>query len=356
MKKYWPELKIVGSIFIVWRLWLFGLGILAEKLLPFKESFPYVGRLSSSGLPSWLCAWGNFDGVHYIHLAGFGYTELGLQVFFPLYPLTIKLLNFIFNNWVISGLLISNISIFLGAWIFYRLILKQFDKNIAMWSIIFFFAFPLSLFFGSIYTESLFFLLLILSFSTKNLFAGIFGGLASGVRLVGSFLVFRSWLSLAGIAAYMTYLWINFRNPLLFLSGQAAFGNARADSLTKIVFPPQVIYRYLKIFITVSVTHYDFWIAALEFLAFIFGLVILSWLTLKKKVPWSWLIFAWPAFLLPSFSGTFSSMPRYLIILFPIYTGLAFIKNSKVRLGLLAVFVILLSVFTVLFTRGYWVS
>lgn len=356
MKKYWPELKIVGSIFLVWRTWLLFLGFLAEKLLPFKESFPYVGRLSSSGLPSWIWAWGNFDGVHYLHLAGFGYTELGLQAFFPGYPLTIKFLNLIVNNLVLAGLLISNISIFLGAWLFYRLILKQFDKQIAVWSVIFLFAFPVSLYFGAIYTESLFILLLILAFSTKKLFSGIFGALASAVRLVGGFLVFNSWLSSLGLVGYMVYLWLNFKNPLIFLSGQAAFGNSRADSISKIILPPQVIYRYLKIFVTASVTHYDFWIAALEFLAFCFGLVILSWLTIKKKVPWSWLIFAWPAFLLPSFSGTFSSMPRYLIILFPIYAGLALIKSFKVRLGLLVGFVILLSVFTVLFTRGYWVS
>lgn len=356
MKKYWPELKIVGSIYLLWRTWLFVLAVVAERLLPFKESFPYVGRLSSSGLPGWLWSWGNFDGVHYVQLAAHGYSELGLQVFFPLYPLAIKLLSFLTNNLVASGLIISNVSIFFGAWLFYRLISKEYGKQEAMWAIIFLFAFPASLFFGAMYTESLFFLLLMLSFSAKGVFAGIFGGLASGVRLVGSFLVFRSWLSLAGIVGYMSYLWINFGNPIIFLSGQSAFGNARADSLTKIVLPPQVIYRYLKIFITASVSHYDFWVAAGEFAAFLFGLGVLLYLTFRKKVPAGWLLFSWAAFLLPTLSGTFSSMPRYLVVVFPIYVFLATIKNLKVRLGILGLFILILSLFVVLFTRGYWVS
>lgn len=366
IRRFWPEIKIVGTVFIIWRAWLFAVSFLAEKILTFKESFPYVGRLSSSGLPGFIWSWGNFDGVHYLQIAQHGYTELGLQVFFPFYPILITCTNLLINNWVLSGVIVSNLFIFLAAIVLYKLTERQFNNQIALWSVLFLFFSPLSLYFGAIYTESFFIFLLLASFYFSGIVGAIFGGLASGVRLVGSFIfpamliedAKRRWaiLVLFGIGTYMGYLWLQFHNPIIFLSGQSAFSNSRADSLTSLVLPPQVVYRYIKIFFTASILHYDFWIAILEFAFYIFGLIVLTITTFKRKLQLSWLIFSWSAILLPSFSGTLSSMPRYLLVIFPIYISLALIRSIRIRVGILAFFIILLSLFTVLFTRGYWIS
>jgi hypothetical protein len=182
--------------------------------------------------------------------------------------------------------------------------------------------------------------------------AGIANVLAGGTRLIGSFV---GKFSFIGLGLYMLYLWWRFDKPLFFLSAQSAFGS-RATTVTGLVTPFQTVFRYFKIFLTVNPASYDFWIAFAEISAFILGITILIWLTLKKKCPGEWLIFSWAAIIIPSLSGTLSSMPRYLITIFPIYIALALIKNKYLKLAILTVSVILLTVFTALFTRGYFIS
>lgn len=315
---------------------------LGIRYLPFKGSFPYFDTiLKGSGLPQWLWQWGSFDGVHYLMLAKNGYDGFGTQVFFPLYPMLMNLFSN-FLNPLVAGLLISNLSILLAAIVLYSL-----TKN--KWAVAFLFAFPTSFFFGAIYTESFFLLLVLLTYSYSKFFSIP----AGATRLVGSFLHPFAWL---GLAAYSLYLGIRFGKPLFFLSAQSAFQNGRADSFSTLVNPLQVLFRYLKIFFTANPAHYDYWIAGLEFVAFLFGAAVLFWLSARRKIPVSWAIFSWAAFLLPSFSGTLSSMPRYLLTIFPIYIGLAAIKNTRLKLAILSFFVVLLGILTALFTRGYWVS
>jgi len=346
MKKFWPlnsKWKFIIAIFIVWRLFLFGAEAIGFWLLPFKPSFPYADTvLVQTGLPQVIWQWANFDGVHYLMIAQNGYDGFGTQVFFPLYPLLINILTGITGNFLISGLLISNLSILLAAILLYRL-----TKNI--WSVLFLFAFPTSLFFGSVYTESFFLLLILLTFSVSKWF-----GIAAGAtRLVGIFSGPISWVGLAG---YSLYLWWRFGQPLMFFSAQSAFGNSRATSFTSLISPFQVVYRYLNIFFTANSTNLDYWVALLEFGAFILGLGILFILTWRRKIPKAYLIYSWLAFIIPIFSGTFSSLPRYLLSIFSIFIGLSLIKNVRIKTGILLFFILLLGVLTAFFTRGYFVS
>lgn len=357
IKKFYQEFKFVFWLFVFWRVALFLLGLPGFHFLTFKASFPNIDELLiSSGYPQWLWQWGNFDGVHYLDIASHGYHGSGLQVFFPIYPLLIKLLTIFIHNYFLSGLLLSNLAIFLAAVALFRLVKREFDQKTASWSVAFLFAFPTSFFFGSLYTESLFLLFLLLAFSQSGVSKGIFGALASGTRLIGVFLVPIVSLAGLGIVGYMIYLQIVFHNPLYFLSAQAAFRNARSSTLTSLVTPPQVVFRYLKIFTTADHTHPDFWVALLELGSFLFAIALLSWLTIKKKVPLPWLIFSWPSLLLPTLSGTLSSMPRYLLTIFPIFVGLALIKNQFVKFGILVVLTLLLAWLTVFFTRGYFIG
>jgi len=365
MKKI--DWKFVTAIFLIWRI-LISLGeMIGWLFFPFKYSFPYVDSiLQPTGLPQWLWQWGNFDGVHYLGLIANGYQGYGVQVFFPVYPIISRIVSLGVVNNLISALVVSHVCIFLAAGLLYRLTLGQFNQQAARWAVIFLFFFPTSLFFGAVYTESLFLLLLLLSFETKGWWSALFGFLSGGTRLVGVFIALartsfapRNWwslFSLGGLAAFAAFLWIKFSNPLIFLTAQSAFRNGRSDSLSTLVNPVQVVFRYLKIFITANPSHFDFWIAFLEFTAFIFGVVILTWLWLKQKKLRSYLIFGWFALLLPTLSGTLSSMPRYLLTIFPIFIGLAQIKSKTIKYGILTVFIVLLLLLTCLFTRGYFIS
>ncbi|KKU92419.1 MAG: hypothetical protein UY21_C0001G0042 [Microgenomates group bacterium GW2011_GWA1_48_10] len=367
MRKFLKTNSFVITVFVIWRLAMFLLGLPGFSILTFKASFPKIDEmLIASGFPQWLWQWGNFDGVHYLDIAQNGYHGSGLQVFFPVFPLLIKLGSFLTGNYFLSGLVISNLAILLAGITLFQLVSRDFDNKTARWAVIFLFAFPTSFFFGSVYTESLFLLFLLLTFLKTGWLSGLFSFLAGGTRLVGAFLTPvlvafrpRNWwgiLAGGGIGLYISYLTLTFGNPFYFLTGQGAFKNARANSLESLVLPPQVLYRYIKILTTASPAHYDYWIAALELAAFIFGLIIVLYLTLRKKMPAPYLIFSFLALLLPSFSGTLSSMPRYLLSIFPIFIGLAIIKNNSVKVGIVTLFTLLLAALTILFTRGYWVS
>ena len=76
------------------------------------------------------------------------------------------------------------------------------------------------------------------------------------------------------------------------------------------------------------------------------------------KIRWSYILFAGIAILLPTLTGTFSSMPRYILVAFPLYIGLALVTKSRpeLRWTILSISGLLLVMNTLLFSQGYWVA
>jgi len=75
-----------------------------------------------------------------------------------------------------------------------------------------------------------------------------------------------------------------------------------------------------------------------------------------KKIKKEWSVFAWLALLLPTLTGTLASMPRYVLVAFPIFIVLAHIKSDVIKVAILSIFVALLVISLALFTRGYWIA
>ena len=364
-----PFLKIY-VLFIIWRAFSFAVAALSPKILPkFGATFPYwEDRLVGSHLPHFIWSFGNFDGVHYLGIAKDAYAYQFTQAFFPLYPVLIKALTIFTKNYVISGLLISNAFFLIGLFIFYKLVKLNYSESTAIWSVIFLLATPTSFYFGAIYTEGIFFLMIVSSFyalqNNKFVLASIIGMFASATRLVGLFLAFALSASEKtkkrllpiiivplGLLSYIGYLQIKFHNPLYFLSAQSIFGQER--STNQIILLPQVIWRYLKILTTTS--GLPLANASLELASTIFAFSVL-FIAFRKKFKREWLIFSLLALLVPTLSGTFASMPRYLLIAFPIYIVLAQIQNLKVKIAIITTFLILQVVCLTLFAQGYWVA
>jgi len=187
-------LKIL-FLFLVWRVVLFVVSILAQKVFVYDPSFLYADViLARFELPQWLFSWGNFDGVHYATIVDRGYAGADLiQAFFPVFPIFVKLLNLLINNTLISGLIISNLFFLLFLFIWYLFIEKRYSKNLAYLSTLIILFFPSSFFFGAFYNESLFLTSVLLSFwfvEKKQYFlTAIFIALASATRIVGIFLI-----------------------------------------------------------------------------------------------------------------------------------------------------------------------
>jgi hypothetical protein len=354
IRKFWDNGGFVLTVFLIWRFGLLVIGWWSVKILPFKASFPYIDEvLIASGLPQWLWQWGNFDGVHYLRIAASGYHG-GDQTFFPLFPVVIRGLSYFLPNYFWAGFLAANLTAFLAALALYFLVKRDWGVSAARWAVVFLLAFPSAFFFGAIYTEGVFLLLVLLAFSFQRVGRLVFSLLAGLTRLTGSLI--PPFFGAAGLGLYMGYLQINFSQPLYFLTAQASFKNARASDLFSLVSPPQVIFRYLKIFATADWSQWAFRVAMIELAAFLFGLGVLTFLSIKKRLPARYLVFSWAALLLPVFSGTLSSMPRYLLPIFPIYLFLAGIKNSFLKLIIIGAFLLWQAILACWFLRGYFVA
>ena len=349
----------------------------ADRYIAFKGS-PYWDVLELVQRPKWLLLWGNFDGAHYINIAENGYSFGLSQAFFPLYPQLIRWLNLnLIHNSILSGLLISTLSLIGFVYIFIKLGRLDYSLKTIRWAIIFLLLFPTSFFFFSIYTESFFLFLTALTFylarRKKFILAAIIAGLASATRLVGIFLlpallweyyqvykkpkllplVGLTILASSGLFGYLSYLQSRFQNFLIFVSTQPGFGAGR--QVDTIVMIYQVIFRYLKMFITVSPQNDIYLVLVFEFLISLLfiGLIIFAYI---KKFRLSYLIFFIPSFLLPTFTGSLASMPRYVLAGFPLFYLLANIKSKYFKISWLAISLLLLTWAFVRFSQGYWIS
>jgi hypothetical protein len=151
----------------------------------------------------------------------------------------------------------------------------------------------------------------------------------------------------------MIYLWQQFGDPLMFAHVQEGFGGGRTTD--KLVLLYQVIWRYIKIFFTVDIRNPQYFTIVLEFVSSISFIGIIAY-QLFQKVHKSYLLFSILALVLPTLTGTFSSMPRYVLVAFPVFIFFAQLKNNWTRNALLLSFVLLLGLCTILFTRGYWLA
>ena len=330
--------------------------------------------------PVWLWNRANFDGAHYLGISRRGYG-LYQQAFFPFYPRLIKFLTPIFaGKDLLAAIFISNFSLLLLLYSFYKLILLDFDDQTARWATVFFLLFPTSFFLSCVYTESLFIFLVLTSFYTARtnhwLAAGIFGLLASYTRVTGVLLfpaLLYEWYQVEknkisklekiknllpvflvplGLLSYMRYLGNEYRDCLLFLHVQPFFGAERSGS--RIILIYQVFWRYLKMILT-SKLDFLYFTVWLELLVAILLLIVFAY-SIKKKIRTSYLVFAILSFFVPTLSGTFLSLPRFALAFFPCFIYLGTIKNKVIRISLLTIFGITFLISSVLFFRGYWLS
>lgn len=377
--------RIIIFLFLVWRFFLFLPLIVSQNFLSPREGYGYTlltyflekGSVLSNFL---LYPFGNFDAVYYLLIAAKGYTvNAG---FFPLFPLSIHVVSLPFNvlpfapiQYFISIFLVS--IYFLAAIILlHKLIKLDYKENVAISSLLFLLIFPTSFFFASIYSESLFLLLSLLAFyfirKKKWFIASLFGGLLSATRLVGiaifpailyEYFKFEKNKSLGkllsillaplGLIAYAFYNFQKWGNPFYFIQAQGNFQNNR--SVESVILPIQTVFRYIKILISVNPGIYEWWVAFFE-LTFFILVLILFYVAWKKKIRISYLIFGLLCFLIPASSGTFSGLPRYVLTIFPLFITLALIKNKGFKLIYCTISIILLFIFFMLFSKGYFIS
>lgn len=380
-----PILKIF-KIFFVWRLALFVPVILGAYFLGYGTSHPFFEITNYKVLPDFLnypifTAWSNFDGIHYLNIASDGYrTEAR---FFPLLSIIIfafSIGDIFYPFTYLSALITTNIIFLLALVMFYKLLRMDYSEKISFQTIIYLLLFPTAFFFASVYTEGLFLLLTVSTFyfvRKKNWpAAGLTGMLLALTRFVGIFILpvliyesfiqtkilkFKDYLSMlamalfisSGLIIYSIFNYFKWGSFQYFLIAQGELSNGR--TVSGVVLPLQTVYRYFKILTSLSPRQLEWSLALIEVLAFITCsiLLIVAW---KKKVRFSYLIFAALTFLLPASSGSFSGLPRYVLVAFPIFIALSLIESKSLKVvyytisGALSIYLLMY------FTRGFFIA
>lgn len=325
-----------------------------------------------------LDGWSRWDSGWYVNIALHGYSDEIFNVyrntaFCPLYPLLIKGLTYLVGNAYIAGMLISNVSLLAACMVFYKMISERFDLDIAQKSLLLLLLNPFSFFFSAVYTESLFLLLVVLAFyfgsRKKWLLAALFTAAASATREVGIltvipllYLYFESiefkwrriradiiWfgLSAVGIGGFMLFQAIQFGDPFLFIKSHNAPGWRDGVSLFSALDVLRTSFTWNALKTGAFPAVYLFHI--LTFLVG-FGMLIVS----RRKIHPAWWIWAMITILISLLAWV--SVGRFLIVIFPLYIGTALLFKGKRFDAVLYISVLLLSVFTILFSHWYWVG
>lgn len=371
-------LRQIVLMFFSWKAIILVFVILASHILPLNRGFLGYVYFPDVKFTQWV--WANFDGNHYLDIGQSGYRQFTTP-FFPLLPLLIFILHKILTLTSLqAGLLISNLSLFLALFFVYKIVLLDYSKKQALLTCLFVLLFPMSFFYGAIYTESLFFLNATLSFyfarKSNWLLAGIFGLLAGFTRLMGIALLpallfewyhqnknnkkkvaqfiktraFYILLSGLGVIIYSLYLQFRFGDFSIFFKAMELWKQ------NEFTFPLQTIWRYLNFFFLFPKANLAYWVAVLEFVSTIFYFALSLYVLIKIRISYG--VFMLISLIIPIFTGTLQSMPRYILHLFPAFLALVLItgKNRLIFAGVIIIFLILGFLFTALFTRGYFIA
>jgi Gpi18-like mannosyltransferase len=366
-------MKKVVIILIVWFFSILFINKLSAKFIPDRTSYelPYKVPFAFSIAPLL-----NMDGREYLDIACNGYSikngSLNLRAFFPVYPVLIRFFSASCKvNPIPIGIGISFTALLSAAFILWKML----DKKIRDKAMILLIFFPTSFFFMAFYTESTFLLFSVLVFwfldQKKIFYAAIFAALASGTRIVGLALTlpvfyeayleykrdrrlhFEAAIAPLGFVIYAVYNWFSSGNLFIFITSQKYWDRAVGLSA-----PFNAIKSQIASILSGPLPRYDspfvYPVILIEFIMFLYLLVVLYFS--YKEIKMSYWLYLLGSIVIILFGGILSAIPRYTLVLFPIYIFLAG-KLKRVSYFLyLSVSLIGFLFMTSLFLRGYWIS
>jgi hypothetical protein len=314
--------------------------------------------------------WVRFDGIYFRVIAEHGYTE-GSQIIryqqgfpfltaaFPLFPVLIRLIApLLGSDYTMASVVVPQVLTWLVLLALFRLVLLDFSRTAAYLSIASLITFPVFYFLLAPYSETVFLLLTILTFDgyRRQRFptAGLAGALASAARIVGAPLLIgalgldiavRAWRERrrardvlrpmryahlgvipVGLVTYMAYQWRDFGNPLMFLRGHAStewkVGFDLLGPLRGLLLPVYTVFAHDWAGETFRTNLFN-----AAFLYGAIGVALYAW----RKLPFCYSAYSVLAILLPMFSGTLISMPRFLLISFPLFVSMGLLFEAHPR-------------------------
>ncbi len=278
------------------------------------------------------------DSIHYQAIADHGYQpDEQHWAFFPVYPLLASLSH---ADFYITATVVSNLC-FLIALVLLFLVAQEFglteeQATRAVWLLA---VFPVSYFSSMAMSESVFLSLTLLSvyFALRDQWwlAGVVGAVSSATRVTGVVLLLLLallyWqrkgtlkldaLSLllvpVGLIAFMSYAWTVTGSPLTIVREQSLYdrkvGTFFLRPLIEFVLHPR---------------GFEGWqFAPLSFTAAV--LVFFCVYKLARKKEWALAVYSLVCIVVPLSTGILTSLPRYSMVVFPIYFVLAKIEQHR---------------------------
>lgn len=315
------------------------------------------------------------DTPHYLYLAEYGYPTFGeninLIVFFPLYPLLIKLLSFIVQDYFISGIIISNICMGISVCLLYYLAkLELGEESKAVDSVYAYLLYPFSVFLIGVFTESLFIMLSLLCLifikKKKWLLVGITGLLCALTRMQGVvfiasalYVIITTIIKEKKFDKRYLYVFITLLGFVIYLILNKAITGDFFSFLHYQKIEPW--YNYPN-WITANLTqHYEmafehpglsyiiYWAQLILF----FISILLLFFGLKRKVSKYLIVYGVGYLAVTYLQGWMISGPRYVLSCVPLYIIFATIKNQYLKNILLVMLGILTMFYTLCFLAGH---
>jgi hypothetical protein len=322
-----------------------------------------------------------WDGSWYIEIARDGYHyQPGMPsnaAFFPLYPLLIRAIHallFLPENdywWLLTGIVLSNIALLVALGYFRSLSAIDVDQKTASRAIIYLLIFPTTFFFSCVYSESLFLALTVSAFyyARKNrwLTACILTALATLTRSQGIIVLlpllieylaqrnFRlqqvSWNATAfafvpaALFAFVLFLKVNFGSWTIIFDLQNAWGR-------RLMWPWHPVAWLFRHAPALSPEHHDK--LDFSFLLLLLGAAIFA----LRQLRLSYTVYLWTAVLFFSCWGMYVSIPRFDIVIFPLFTVFALAGNRSRAFHLTYCILssVLAALFMVMHSQWNWVA
>ncbi len=140
-----------------------------------------------------IAAWNHWDASNYVRIAQYGYQYVPDLAFFPLFPASIWLISHIIGDYLLIGIVLSNLALLGALLLLYQLVLDIAGEQVARRTLLYLCIFPTAFYLFAAYNESFFLLFSVGAFLAMRrqhwVFAGILGALASGTRSAGILLV-----------------------------------------------------------------------------------------------------------------------------------------------------------------------
>lgn len=355
-------------LFFITRASLTFIGVSSRMI--FDDYVDYDKNFSNNVL---LDIWGAWDSGYYLDIANNGYstkvgkTEMTLNqsnyVFFPLYPMLIRLFSLISINAYVAGIIISNLAFLISAFFLYKIVKIDNEDEVAFMSVKYLFFFPVAFIFSGVFSESLFLMLFLVSYyyaiKNKWLISSVSGGLLALTRPVGVLLfpilffvylknkkyIFKKirfdifYLLLIPIGLVIFLFYLNYLTGDIFnyiKVQQLGWGHVTSNPV--IVFIKGFFSRDIFQFVNISIV------------LFFLSLSIINYKNRGMKKIYYLIIFLFIFFPLSSGSVSINSLLRYLLPIFPFYIVLSHFGNRhKIIDQALSIILLMLQGFLMVF-------